>query len=460
MAGGNKGQPERLQGEVARLIPIGGSGQLESNATSAFLATLTVVDEFAQAITNMIGIHLGARAKIRCFTEVKFKVKVDKELAGLRPDGLIEITTGKRTQNFLVEAKAKKELLTRDQIDKYLRMARELGMDGLITISNQFAPTPLTHPVDVPKGLTRSVSLYHWSWSAIITEAIIIARHKGVSDPEQSYIMNELIRFLEHEKSGVVGFDSMGPHWKDLARRAFAGDALPASSEFVVESVAAWHQALRYVTLVMSRRLGSPVIVKLGRKHLSEPDSRIKEDVAELGQRRRMVAAIQIPDAADSMRIEVDFTRRAIVASMNLKAPQQFKQGRAYETWIKKQLAKCEDAAVRVQANWPGRTPPTSETVALLGTDDSKLIPNGTKSLPTSFEISKMIDLGGRIGQTKTFVDDLSDAVAGFYRHVGQHLVAWQPPAPKVKETEEDHQDTDGRENIEPDETLIEIVHE
>lgn len=426
------GGPERLQGERARLIPIGGSGQAEANATSAFLATLPAVDEFAQAITNLIGVRLGKRARVRCYTEVK--LKAPKELAGLRPDGLIQITTGRKTRNFLVEAKVKKDALRQEQVEGYLKLARALELDGVITISNQVSSTGGSHPVEVSGHLLRSVKLHHWSWSSIITEAVIVAKHKGVSDPDQAYILGELIRYLEHDKSGVIGFDSMGPTWKDVARKAYIGEALSASSEEIRESVAAWHQALRYVSLMMSRKLGSQVSIKVTRMQVKEPETRIRDDCTALCETKRIEAKLQIPDAADNLLVRCDFLRRAIVVGMSLKAPDGFKQARAHETWIKKQLKECDDPEVRVQANWPGRAPSTSVKVDLLGTDESELTPRDAKGLPQSFDVSRMVELGTRVGQSRTFVDDLTLAVSEFYRSVGQHLVAWQPPAPQVKD--------------------------
>lgn len=36
---------------------------------------------------------------------------------------------------------------------------------------------------------------------------------RGVADPDQAWILGELIRYLEHPKSGAVEFTDMGPSW-------------------------------------------------------------------------------------------------------------------------------------------------------------------------------------------------------------------------------------------------------
>jgi hypothetical protein len=48
------------------------------------------------------------------------------------------------------------------------------------------------------------VSVSHLSWSAIISAGIRIKRHKGLTDPEQAWLLDELIRYLQHPKSGAL----------------------------------------------------------------------------------------------------------------------------------------------------------------------------------------------------------------------------------------------------------------
>jgi hypothetical protein len=52
----------------------------------------------------------------------------------------------------------------------------------------------------------------------------------------------------------------------------------------------------------------------------------------------------------------------------------------------------------------------------------------------TSFEVLFARDIGARYAQRKNFIVELEQAIPEFYEQVGQHLKAWQPQAPKVKE--------------------------
>jgi hypothetical protein len=51
--------------------------------------------------------------------------------------------------------------------------------------------------------------LYHLSWWRILAEAAVQLDHRGVSDPDQAWILSELIEYLDDERSGVVPFRDM-----------------------------------------------------------------------------------------------------------------------------------------------------------------------------------------------------------------------------------------------------------
>jgi len=82
----------------------------------------------------------------------------------MRPDGLILITEESSRWTALVEAKVGNTDLTVEQVSSYAELARPNGVNALITLSNQFAPLPSHHPVNVPSSLRKKVDLYHWSW--------------------------------------------------------------------------------------------------------------------------------------------------------------------------------------------------------------------------------------------------------------------------------------------------------
>ncbi len=200
-------------GEEARLIPVLADKSKERRAASVFLATLSAVDDFAGAMLGGLGVRLGTRAKVRCFTEVVFR-DVPSEVKH-RPDGLIVVNTGKKTWRAIVEAKIGKAEIERDQLEAYVQLARLNGVDAVITLSNQFTALPEHHPVPLAKGLTKGLDVYHWSWMHVLTQATLLLHDDGFNVPDQRYILREVVRHFRHDSAGVSQFDRMNAGWKD-----------------------------------------------------------------------------------------------------------------------------------------------------------------------------------------------------------------------------------------------------
>ncbi len=103
--------------------------------------------------------------------------------------------------------------LKRGQLENYLDVAREHGFDALLTISNELPAALGMHPTEVDGRKLRSVKLHHISWAEVLSHAVLQKEFRGVADPEQAWILGELIRYLEHPKSGALEFNDMGPNW-------------------------------------------------------------------------------------------------------------------------------------------------------------------------------------------------------------------------------------------------------
>src|SRR5215216_4231284 len=97
--------------------------------------------------------------------------------------------------------------------------------------------------------------------------------HRGVADPDQAWILGELIRYLEHPRSGALEFEDMGQSWVGV-RDAVAASTLRATDKAVPEVVARFDALLRYASLRLGRRLGTDVTPSLSRKELADPSVR------------------------------------------------------------------------------------------------------------------------------------------------------------------------------------------
>lgn len=419
-------------GQVARLIPTVAESKREERATSSLLASFMVVPGFAQAILSTIGSPSGKRVKVACYTEVVFKSKGIKRPC---PDGLIVVSSGSKIWAALVESKIGSSEHKKEQLEEYLDLARELGINAIVTISNQFATLPTHHPVQVTKQKTRSVGLYHFSWLSLVSAAILVSENKHVEDPEQAYILNELVRYLQHDSSGVTALSGMGKGWKVLCGELLQGAAIKKKADYVEQSVASWQQLLRFLSIRLSLAIGKPVSVYLSRMRAKDPAVNFDEDVSCLLKQSCLAAEFEIPNAASRLTFCADILRRTISLSMRLDAPKDKSRATASINWFVRQLKAVADEDFVIRAYWPKRIPMTSAPLRQVIEDPKVLVPENVTDLPVSFEVIHMIDLAGRFRGSKTFVEEAEKAFPEFWSKAGQYLMRWVPKPPKLKES-------------------------
>src|SRR5215213_6236453 len=282
---------------AARLIPavgIRGQEEQEKRATSSLLAVMRAVPEFGHALLKPLGAPKGRMAT---FAEVQLKDSAGKVHI---PDGAISVERGKTAWRCLVEVKTGGAALKPEQVNRYLDMAREHRLDAVLTISNDITSSPDDSPVDVDKRKLRSVRLVHLSWWRILTEAIVQHRHRGVSDPDQAWILGELIAYLDDERSGASGFQDMGENWVKV--RNGAGDNTLRPSDAEVRDVASrWDQFIEYLCLGLGQDLGRDVRPVQPRKQTAA--MRLDANCKVLAETGTLAAAIRVPDAAGDVTV-------------------------------------------------------------------------------------------------------------------------------------------------------------
>jgi len=425
-------RPEYLaSGELARLIPVATKPELRNTCVTC--AILMAVEEFAEALLSPLGSPTGKRAKTEIWLEPVFKSA--KNDTKDRPDALIVVDNGRRVWRTLVEAKAKGAALDADQIERYLELAKSQGIDTVVTISNQFVATPTQSPCEINKRKLKKVSLYHWSWSYLMTEAKIQLSKSAVSDPDQAYMLDEFVRYLEHDSSGVSEFEQMSKEWVEACKLFFAKSKLDKRSPIGPAVVRDWDELMRCTALLMSRELGTNVTTIVSAKERKAPDARVARLQDVFTSTGALESRLDVPDAASSISVEADLAHRSVTVAMSVGAPRDKKRAAATVTWLLRQLAKTEDGDVLIVAKWPGRTQDTYSDLASVREDVNVLLAERKGALPRAFEIKTVSDLGGRFTQRRKFVPELVSCVTKYYEAVGQHVVPWQAPPPKPKKT-------------------------
>ena len=419
-------------GEPARLIPVAADSNKEVRAASILLASLMSVPPFARVMLASLGQRVGSRANVDCYTEVVFNDGADAAKA--RPDGLLVLDGGRgRSWRCLVEAKIGRAKLEDEQVSRYLTLAKSHKIDAVLTISNQFSALPSHSPANVPKAALRGVELFHWSWMNLLTQAMLLVDDREFERPEQRYILAEMVRYFSHPSIGVSTFDRMNPEWKELNALVQAGAELNRSAPVVENSVAAWHQEVRDLCLLLTRKVGRPVRIRLSRAHTDDPAQRIRDDCAHLSDKHELSCSLEVPDAAAPIMIVADLERRNLSILMALAAPRDKLRAASRINWILRQQTKARPEGLHVRAIWPRRAPATQGSLASLRENPSLLEAENRTLAPTQFEVLLIRDLAGKFSGTKTFIEHLEEAVPYFYEQVGQHLRAYVAPPPRLR---------------------------
>ncbi|MEU7905179.1 stress response protein [Actinoplanes sp. NPDC049118] len=416
---------------AARLIPtsgINGAEEQERRATSALLAVMSAVREFGRAITQPYGAPAGS---LQTFIEVPFTLGDAKCF----PDGLIHVTRGQRQWNALVEVKTGSNDLQAEQLDRYLDVAKEQGFDALITISNEIPPVPGQHPTGVDKRKLKKVALHHLPWSEVLTIAVMQKEYRGVADPEQAWILGELIRYLEHPRSGALEFSDMGSSWVRL-REAIGAGTLRATDAVAAEVAARFDALVRFAGLKLGRKLGTEIVPALNRRELAEPATRTQTLVSQLVTTGAMTSALQIPGAIGALYVTADLRASKVVCHVDVGAP---REGRPTTrvNWLVRQLAEAPET-VRVESFAAySRGPGHAELLKSVREKPALLIGDPSKELKT-FRVAATSAAGAKRGTGRgSFIDSVLEAIDGFYVQVIQNLRPWMPAPPKLRSQEE-----------------------
>jgi hypothetical protein len=412
----------------ARLIPtvgIRGQEEQEKRATSSLLAVLRAVPEFGHALLRELGAPRSP--VIETFAEVRFKGPEGKAII---PDGAIVCRRGQKVWTCLVEVKTSGAPLRPEQVGAYLDVARDHGFDGVLTISNQITAGSSESPVAVDGRKLKRTALWHLSWWRVLTEAIVQHRYRGISDPDQAWILGELIAYLDSAASGAGGFDDMGDKWVAVRKAAHDGTLRPNNPE--ARSVAErWEEFAQYLCLGLSQDLGRSVVSPRPRGQTTPV--RLDESVKELVGDGTLTATLRVPDAVGDIRIRADLRARRTLTSVTVDAPREGK-AKPRINWLLRQLADAP-ADLRIEAAFPNARQTTSALLSDVREEPDKLLyPADPRRQPRSFIITLGRPMGSKRGKVEgSFVRETRAQTFDFYRDIVQQLKTWQARPPRLR---------------------------
>ena len=409
---------------AARLFPIvgiGGADEQERRATSALLAVLMGVKEFGRALTGRLGAPAGL---VETYLEVPFRLGE----ATVIPDGVLRVARAGKIWTALVEVKTSNSLLSRPQVESYIEVARERGYDVVVTISNELPAAPGEHPVGVDRRKLRKVALHHLAWAEIVHEGTMQLAHRGVADPSQAWVLSELVRYLQHPRSGASGFEDMGSAFVGV-RDAIVAGTLRASDRKAPQVATSWDRLVRQVCLRKTGELGVDVTPTGVRRSAADPAARTAALVKQMVEQGVLTAGLQVPGAVSPLQLTAQVRTGLIEVSANVPAPAE---GRPLTriTWLLRQLTDGPDG-LRIDVVAPSSADGRSELLRAARTEPKLLVPaNGE---PKAFHLTLALPLGTKRGIGRGgFITSVHEAIDVFYRDVLQDLRPWLPPPPKL----------------------------
>ncbi|MDQ3456020.1 MAG: TerD family protein, partial [Actinomycetota bacterium] len=411
--------------QASRLFSIAGVGpaaEQEKRATSALLATMMGVRSFARGITARLGAPAGL---VETYLEVPFALGE----ATVQPDGVLRVARGGRIWTGLVETKTGNSPLRREQVENYLDVARVQGFDAVITISNEIASAAGLHPVDVDRRKLRKVALHHLSWAEVLHEARMLLAHGGLTDPLQAWLLQELVRYLTHPRSGAVTFSDMGPAWVAV-REAVAAGTLRSTDRKTPVVVEAWARLVRQLSLELTADLGATVSQVLPRRLAVDPATRLQADSEGLATAGILTATLRVPDTAGPLTVVADLRTSQVRVSAPVRAPLEGSAQRRVG-WLLRQLGQAPDGLL-VEVLFGGQAESTCELLQDVRDKPASVLRDRNSEV-ASFVLTHIAQLGTkRSGIRGAFIPSVLGAVETFYRFVLQPIRPWTPPAPKL----------------------------
>ena len=228
-----------------------------------------------------------------------------------------------------------------------------------------------------------------------MTTARVQHKHRGISDPDQAWILGERIAYLDHERAGAGGFDDMGDKWvavRDGARTKM----LRAADQGVRQVVARWEQFIEYLALGLTQDLGEEV-VPLWPKKLDRA-ARLDAGIRALVDDGKLTAAIRVPGAIAAIELEADLRTRLFTTAVEVTGP---REGRSKTriSWLLRQLKDARNTT-RVRVRYPN----AKDTVSAILKDvrdkpEKLLLLSDLKRDPKLFRIAQAKELGAKRGR-------------------------------------------------------------
>lgn len=396
--------------QTARLFPvagIGGAEEQERRATSAFLAVLSMVRPFSRALLSPLGAPAGT---IETFVEVPFSHKEE----AYRPDGLIVATRGQKVWRGLVEVKTGSNELAVPQLETYVDIARDQNFAAVLTISNQLPLADGEHPVAVDRRKLKKVALVHLSWDEI-RSAAHLALAGPFPDQTQRVVLTEFLRYMDHDRSGLHGFNDMGKRWAQV-RDSSKSLTLRLNDAGTTEIVDRFDQLMQRTALDLTNVLG--VRVRTAPPEDAPDQASRRQQLVDSGV---LFGSLRVPGAVNKMVIRTDIRTDSVSVTVSARAPKTARADTRVR-WLLRQIPDA-DGSARIESISAGARPHVQPALLADVREDQKILlhPDGREA--KEFRVTYTVKMGQkRASGTGTLIGSVIELVTKFYAEVVQEI--------------------------------------
>ncbi|MEV0244414.1 TerD family protein [Streptomyces sp. NPDC050674] len=403
----------------ARLFPVSAlknDRDRETRATSVLLSVMAQVPRFGRRLTAPFGAPSG---RMETFTEVSLPHGDTPR----RPDGVIRVERAGKLWTALVETKTNGNPLKSDQVQAYMDIAARRGYEAVITLSNDVAleGSPLVD-VKIDRRRKHQVALWHLSWAEVAHQAQMLIRHEGVGNAARTWLLQDLLHYLQHDNSGCHGFQNMGAAWVPV-RNGINDETLCQGDPRALEVVESWERLIRQVCLRLGGELGQKVLPAQRTRRGTDPGARRARLADQLCQEGRLQAELRVEGAPGLLTIGADLRTARLRTSVEIPAPEQ-----GYPlTWAKRLVRRLAEAPadLHVETLVEGGAGGPRGTLERLRPEPADLLPKDGSTRITGFRLSLFKSMGSGRGSAESgFIRSVDDAVLRFHTSVVAHLDA------------------------------------
>ncbi|WP_208641684.1 TerD family protein [Streptomyces africanus] len=403
----------------ARLFPVSalkGDRDREMRATSVLLSVMAQVPRFGRRITAPFGAPSG---RMETFTEVSLPHGDTPR----RPDGVIRVERAGKLWTALVETKTNGNALKSEQVQAYMDIAARRGYEAVITLSNDVAleGSPLVD-VKVDRRRKHQVALWHLSWAEVAHQAQMLIRHEGVGNAARTWLLQDLLHYLQHDNSGCHGFQNMGSAWVPV-RNGIDDETLCQGDPRALEVVESWERLIRQVCLRLGGELGQKVLPAQRTRRGTDPGARRARLADQLCLEGRLHAELRVEGAPGLLTVSADLRTAKLRTSVEIPAPEQ-----GYPlTWVKRLVRQLAEAPadLHVETLVDGQTGGPRGTLERLRPEPGDLLPKDGATRITGFRLSLFKGMGSGRGNAESgFIRSVDDAVHRFHSTVVVRLDA------------------------------------